>query len=151
MGDGIVPRADERLEAREVIQEARIVGMFAKPLFDRPPRARIVSASPGRDRSRDPLPRRDLGAAGSTANRKGGRIRLRGDRSSPRRRVPDEDDSADRRVELLAGDREARGAADNNVDLLVVTGACAELVVLFDQLVSGALGPVGVYAERRDT
>ena len=141
--------AGKRLQAGEVVEEARVVGMLLQPTFDHGAGSGVVAASPRRNRVGDRLPRRDFSLARRAAHGERRRVRFRGHRAPASGRIADEDDRPGRRVELLSGDGEACPAPDHDVQLLVVAGARSELVVLLDQLVTWALGPVGVDPERR--
>jgi hypothetical protein len=143
--------AGERLQTGKVVEQAWIVRILLEAALDRSPRALEVARAPRGNRLRDPFPRRDLvGTPRRAADGERSRVRLGRDRTAPGCGIADEDDRSGPRVELLARDGEAGGAAEDDVDLLVMPRGAAELVVLLDQLIARVLGPVGVDAEGGD-
>ena len=143
---------EERIEAGEVIEQARdcpdtpadparssLVRIRSRPSARR--------GSPRRPIPR-PRPRTAVPAQPPTTIAVVSRLGCHGPPANCG--VPDEDDGAGRRIELVSGDGEARRAGEDDVELLVPAGSGSKLVVVLDQLVSWRRGPVGVDPERGD-
>src|SRR5215218_2401067 len=123
------PRA--RLEAGEVVEQRGAVGMLLEALGGDGRRALPVARVGVGRGAEEELPRRDrVRLADGAADREHGRARLDGDRRAQHVRLVEEHARARGRVELLAGDGEARVARHDDVELLVPAGARAALVVL---------------------
>src|SRR4051794_38202756 len=90
--------------------------------------------------------------AARRADRQDDRVVRGGDGLAGQRGVRDEDERPGGRVDRLAVDAEPRGAADDDVELLVAGRAAlrGRLVVALDGLISGRGGDPGVDAEGAD-
>src|SRR5207244_13282365 len=123
---------------------ARVARMGGETLALEALRLVPVAPLPGRNRREVVLPGRGLERlTARAADRQHGGSVLGGERAPLLRRLVEEDERPGRCVELLALDREDRVPGDDDVELFVVAGAVARLVVLLDDELARVRG-VGV-------
>ena len=148
VGQRIVRAASAGLHAREVVEQGRMVGLLDERLLMDADRLVPPLFPHRRNRQEHRLPGRDLvRSAGLPAEREHDRVRIERHRAAAQHGIADEDELAGAQLVLVALDREARAAAQHEVDLLVLE---VGLAVLLDDLRAGLPRRIGVDTEALD-
>ena len=149
MRDGVLAAAGAGGVAAELVLQRRVVRVVLEALGRDRVGALVVLRAVGRLGEVPVLERRRRPRRARLAADHEDRGLLRGRRRGAALLGAGEDERPGGRVDRLAVELERRVAGHDDVELLVMAGAVALLVVVLDDLVAGVRARVGVDAERR--